>query len=196
MFGKNKTELKTEVKEQPKNDGKIRKTNSNTRIVYDDVSKSFKVRKVTNHYVYNEIRRKWDREKVEKELLPLSTLNPEPKKTVVLDIIVAKPIVDPESMEMITGYFLRQYEYRVTEEYPSEFLVVKNGTVFRNNFAVKECSPLPVIEANKLHGIIVKQLGKDKKLTETEAMKLKNEGVKIYEKMGNSLRFQLYEGVK
>lgn len=192
MFGPKKQEVIEE--KQPLNDGKIRKTNFNTRIAYDDVNKSWKVRKITNHYVYNEILKKWVKEDVETEFLPLSTLKPEPKKQVVLQIIVAKQVVNNDGT-MGIGYFLREFKYKVTEEYPSEFLVVNNGTVFRNNFATQECSPLPVIEASKLHGILVTQLGKDKRLTEAEAVMLKNEGVKIYELHGDSLRFQLYHGV-
>lgn len=192
MFEKKKQEVIEE--KQPKNDGKIRKTNSNTRIAYDEANKAWKVRKIINHYVYSEVLRKWVKENVETEFLPLSTLKPEPKKQVVLQIIVAKQVVN-EDGTMGIGYFLREYKYKVTEEYPSEFLVVNNGTVFRNNFATQECSPLPVIEASKLHGILVTQLGKDKRLTEAEAVMLKNNGVKIYELHGDSLRFQLYHGV-
>lgn len=186
---KNIVEKKIAV-EQEVHDTKIRKTNSSTKIVYDKVLKTWKVRKVTHQYFFNEITRKWQKEHENIEFLPLSTLNPEPSKRVVLPIIVTKPVVNADG-ELITGYFLREYEYKVTEQYPSEFLTVKHGIAFRHNFAVKECSPLPVIEANKLQGIIVTQVGADKKLTEIEAMTIIQSGIKVYQKEGNSLKFSV-----
>jgi hypothetical protein len=192
MFDKKK-KVVNQVLEQP-TDNKIRKTNSSQKIVYDKPSKSWKVAKKTRHYVYSESFRKWNLEHEDIALLPLSTLNPEPKKCVILPIIVTKPIVNPEDGTLGLGYFLREYEYKVTEEYPSEFLILKHGAVFRNNFALKECQPLPIIEGAKVQGIIFSQVGKDKRISESEAQTMvQTQETKIYTLDKDGLRFQLYD---
>ena len=190
MFDK-KQEISQVLEEnKPKNDG-INKTNISQKIVYDSPSKSWKVMRTLRHYAFSVSLRKWVKKNENTELLPLSVLEPEPKKTVVLPIIVTKSVV-LEDATLGTGFFLREYEYKVTEEYPSEFLVLKHGTVFRNNFALKECSPLPVIEGSKVQGILFSQVGNDKRISEAEALMLMQEQkLKIYNQTKDGLQFEV-----
>lgn len=123
------------------------------------------------------------------EWLELSSLGEEePKKSVIIQIILKKTALNPENLEMLSIYQSQMLSVKVLSDsrYKYQFLTVCENRVFIHNLSSGQTVGLSL--SGEQQGIEKQFLGTPKKLSNSEALEFIESGCPIYEKQGDSFR--------
>jgi hypothetical protein len=161
-------------------------------IVWDKAKFKFKVRRETRTFNYDSLtQHRVGRNPiaVKEEFLPLSCLgDKEPKKAVTVQIIIKKTALDPETFNQLNAYFTQNLEVSVLSDamYIYQYVTICENRVFVHNLDSGQTCPLSL--SSEQQGIKKAFLGKQKKLSDSEASELIDSGLPVYEKIGEEYR--------
>lgn len=148
----------------------------------------YKAERKTTVKGFDSLLRKWKKIKVTKETLPLSTMDPEPKKQIILDTIIKRNGQDSH-LKPLVKYFKQKYKVSVFADYPHLFLTFYNGIIVINN--LKQGKFMPMGLSKGYPHVKVEKQGEETEISKQDLIKLlKKEKLPIFEEFGidNELR--------
>ena len=89
---------------------------------------------------------------------------------------------------MLSAYFTQDLEVKVVSDsvYTWQYLIKCEGRAFINNLESGQCTPVTL--NGEQQGIAKTFMGKEQRITESEARSLLESGCPIFEKVGNEFR--------
>lgn len=170
----------------------IQDTTLSECILWNKELNRFMVRRITRVWNFDEINQcKLGKQPISKTItwFEISELPEDrrPVKSLIIPIVLKKNATDYQTLTMLTAYFSQDLEVKVlTDEiYKYQFLTKCEGRAFINNLSSGECTP--VVMTGEQVGIQKTFLGKEKRLTESEAQRLL-EFSPCYEKFGEEYK--------
>jgi hypothetical protein len=139
----------------------------------------FQVRKVTVIKGYDSLMRRFDKVKETVEYLPLSVLNPPPKKVIETSIIVYRTATDFQTLKTLKAYFKKTMRISVKDKDSNIYLVLVDGKVFMTDL-MKVTAPLQLNSVAK--NVKLEFLGTEERISEEEKDRLvKEQKIPVFE---------------